>query len=139
METLTVPLGPNCSIDGGKYSDCHAVASGNSPSDTPGAFTFEDQNGERFVENVDEVEEAIAAEMRSGEPIRLSTGDVGDGHCIGKIEIPLVEGFSVNLHQLPGQGHDTEARLENLRDDDLRRESFERKIATYGGSIETIN
>jgi hypothetical protein len=135
-KTLTIPIGPNAHVDGGPYEGFSA-RDADEDSEPPVLHGREQEDNERSVA-LDRIEDNLTREMESHEPIQLNTGDVSEGFAVGNIRLPLVDGFMVVLHQLPGQGNDNEAVLSNLRDDTTRRRHFERQLKQSGGTIESI-
>lgn len=139
--TLTVPVYANMSVDGGPYV---AFSGGgiDGRSDPENGYVYgSDDNGNEYPIAVEELEDVIADEMRSHEPISLSTGDDTRDEreaLVGEIEVPLVRGFFVEIHDLPGQGQDLVANLDNLEGDEPRRRHFERQLERRGGGIESV-
>lgn len=133
MQTITVPLGQNCSLDGGPFAASRAI-----PDETPdddGNFVLENDEGNIQIVEASYIEDVIGEEMNRNEPVSVNTGDVGDGYTVATIDLPLVDGFTVRIHDFPGQGKDVEANLGNLRGDQNRRRHFERELAIHGGAV----
>lgn len=134
--TLTVPIGCNASLDGGPFPDFSGLGiEENEPGS--GVLVGRDQEGNREEVSVGFIEESVSDEMRASEPVSVSTGDTdgmpGPDGEVGEIEVPLVRGFHVETHGFPHK--DNYAELDNLRDDDLRRRNFERRLKRHGGTI----
>jgi hypothetical protein len=138
-ETLTVPIGPNASIDGGPFAGFEADGLDGETDPSAGVLAGSDYEGHPHEYSIEDIEDALSDEMRASEPVALDTGDVyrpgHDGELVGTIDVPLVAGFVVEIYDLPGQGQDLTARLDNLRGDSPRREHFERKLQRHGGFI----
>lgn len=133
-KTLTVPIGPNASLDGGPFNQFQGLGEDENAAGSD-VLAGEDDTGEEWEVHLSDIEDALNSEMRDSQPIRLSTGDCRDA-VIGNVRVPMLEGYTVELHCLPGQGTDKRAHLLNLRDDVVRRRHFERKLPVHGGRIQ---
>jgi hypothetical protein len=140
--TLTVPIYQNMTADGGPLWDFKA-----DPNDTEaGSNIVRGASGEVDARStdihLDTLQEWLTDEMESHEPVHLSIGDAplysedGDEYLVGTVELPLVDGYIVTIHRLPGQGVDKTANLSMLQNDESRRRSFERQLKRHGGEIE---
>lgn len=139
-ETLTVPIYQNMTADGGPFDNFEADPVMNDA----GSEFIHGANGSDESEGMDfplsSLEDWLTDEMESHEPIHLSIGDApisdDDEYLVGTIELPLVDGYIVTIHRLPGQGVDKTANLSMLQNDESRRRSFERQLKRHGGDIE---
>lgn len=138
-ETLTVPIGPNASFDGGPYAAVYADGIDGETDPEAGVLHVQGDEGNEYDVDIEDLGEHLSDEMRSAEPISLNTGDVGEpASRVGEIDLPLVRGFTVTLHALDGQGKDITADLGNLEDDENRRRHFERHLKIHGGGVESV-
>lgn len=126
MKHLTVPLGENCSLDGGPF---FAVV-GHGMSGDGERVVGEDAEGNVATFSLGTIEEDVQDEMEVGEPVTIKTGDVGDGYTVGTIRVPLMAGFYVELEGTGGESY----LLPNLTNYQ-RRQAVERRLRTHGGHV----
>lgn len=132
METITVPIGPNMSIDGGPFENFRADGIDGETDPESGKLVDVESGLDADIELI---EEAVRTDMLDAQPLHLTTGDA-DEVVVGEVEVPLKTGYTVEIHGLSGQGKDLIAHLDNLVDDELRHSHFEKKLKSHGGAIE---
>jgi hypothetical protein len=132
MQRIGIPIGPNCSIDGGPFFAFTAHPQDDETDAQAGTVAGRDMEGNRGVFSVEDIQEHLSEEMQRNEPISVNTGDVGEEYRVGVLYLPCVEGYAVRPHTLddPSRG------LGWLADDDLARGSYERLLRNHGGNVE---
>lgn len=133
-ETLSVPIGPNVSIDGGPFHTAEGDGINGLTDPDSGEVHLIDHNNDGFDAPVEDIEDDIVSEIEDGEPIYLSTGCVGD-MAVGRIDIPLLEGYRVEIHNLSSDSYP----LHFLNQDPMARRSIQRELNNHGGVIESID
>jgi hypothetical protein len=132
MQRIEIPIGPNCSIDGGPFWGFEADPQDDETDAQAGTVAGYDEGNNRGVFSVEDIQDALSDEMRANEPVYLNTGDVGEEYRIGVLYLPCIEGYAVRPHVLG----DKRRGLSSLADDDLARGSYERLLRNHGGNVE---
>ena len=127
VPTLTVPIGPNCSLDGGPFENFDA--DGIDGDTDPAAGTLSPVDGSVAVD--EETVESLADEMAAGEPVAIHTGDADPP--MFEIEIPLVDGFAIEAHRLGERRIWTSKDLRHGTESTRRR--MEERLRHNGGTI----